>query len=180
MEKQQTGFTLIELMIVIGVLAVLAAVAMPYMRDTILNQRVRTAVTDAHLSLLLARSEAIKRNSNVNIEKTGSTWDLGWIVCVARAVPDEDECEPAITTLSTRNALEDVTVDCNTDTDTDADTCPDFVAFSRVGRPISLIEYRFYVNGNARVFMRCVRLSVSGVPRVAIDQDGNPLNGCQT
>ena len=159
-------------MIVIAVLAVLAAVAMPFLRDAILNQRVRTAVSDAHLSLLLARSEAIKRNTDLNMEKTGATWDLGWKVWVTN--PDS-----TVSILRTRDAVADVTIACNTDSDpTTIEACPDMVTFKRTGRSSSLIEYRIYVNGNARVFARCVKLSVSGVPRVLIDQDGDPDNGC--
>ena len=171
MTKLQTGFTIIELMIVIAVIGVLAAVAMPFMRDTILNQRVRSAVSDAHLSLLLARSEAIKRNTDINMQKTGATWDLGWNVWVTN--PDA-----TVSILRTRQAVENITVACNTDTDTAPETCPDLVTFNRTGRSASMIEYRFYLTGNARVFARCVRLSVSGVPRVVIDQDGDPDNGC--
>ena len=176
--KPQTGFTLIELMMVLIIAGILASVGLPYMRDSLLNSRVRTAASDAHLSLLMARSEAIKRNRNVNINRTGADWANGWSVCVAEPSPNEADCDPAIETMSVRNALEDVTVACNTNTDPAADTCPAQVAFNRFGRPVVLIEYRFYVQDNTRVFARCAKISVSGVPRVVTDLDNDPDNGC--
>ena len=86
--KPQTGFTLIELMMVLIIAGILASVGLPYMRDSLLNSRVRTAASDAHLSLLMARSEAIKRNRNVNINRTGADWANGWSVCVAEPSPN--------------------------------------------------------------------------------------------
>lgn len=171
-------------MVVLIIAGILATVGLPFMRDSLLNSRVRTAVSDAHLSLVMARSEAIKRNRNVNINRTGTDWANGWSVCVAKPAPDEADCDPAIETMSVRNALEDVTVACNTDADPDDETCPAQVAFNRFGRPVvvppdTLIEYRFYIQDNTRVFARCAKLSVSGVPRVVTDLDNDPDNGCQ-
>jgi type IV fimbrial biogenesis protein FimT len=169
MDQQQTGFTIIELMIVVAIAGILTVIALPYMRDIILNQRVRAAVTEAHLSLLMARSEAIKRNANVVVAKTGATWDLGWTVKVASDG----------TLLRTNDALKDVAVDCNTDADTAAETCPASITFTRNGRPTSTLEYRFYIAGNNKIFMRCVGINLSGQPHTELDTDGDPANGCQ-
>jgi len=177
---QQNGFTLLELMVVLAIVAILAAVGLPFMRDTILNQRVRTAGTDAHLGLLLARSEAIKRNANVNIENAGGSWAAGWNVCVPEPGVPACDSDPDISPiLSTRQTIEDVTVACSTDTDPGTETCPDRLAFNHLGRPDTLLEYRFYVDENTRVFTRCVKLSISGVPRVVIDNDFDHDNGCE-
>ena len=155
-------------MIVVSIAGVITAFAMPYMKDTIRNQRVRAAVSEAHLSLLFARSEAIKRNANIVVAKTGATWDLGWQVKV----------QSDGTVLRTSDALKTVTVDCNTDGDTSAETCPASVTFTRTGRPASILEYRFYIADNINITMRCVSISLSGQPHVSIDTDGDPVNGC--
>jgi type IV fimbrial biogenesis protein FimT len=171
MRKHQPGFTIIELMIVIAIAAVLTVIALPYMRDIILTQRIKAAVTEAHLSLLFARSEAIKRNANITVSRTGATWDLGWKVKV----------QSDGTVLRTSDALKDVVVDCNTDgiPNSSADTCPASITFTRTGRPTSLIEYRFYIPSNNKIFMRCVGITLSGQPHVSIDVgDNNPANGC--
>lgn len=60
-----SGFTLLELMITIGVAGVLAAVAVPNMRDFIRNNRLTAGANDLLHSTQIARSEAIKRQQNV-------------------------------------------------------------------------------------------------------------------
>ena len=167
--QSQAGFTIIELMIVVAIAAVLSVIALPYMKDVISNQRVRAGVTDMHLSLLLARSEAIKRNGNINIVRTGGDWTGGWTVQVASDA----------TVLQTTDALaDDLTLACNTDANPAADACPASVTFNRTGRPTSLIEYRIYESGNPRVWMRCVSLSLSGRPAITVDSNTDITNGC--
>lgn len=168
----QQGFTVIELMIVVTIAAILSMVAVPYMRDIIANQRIRAAVTDIQLSLLFARSEAIKRNGDVNIVPTGGNWENGWTVQIAGPV-----------TLRTNDALnEDITVACNTDNDVSTETCPSPLTFELTGRPKktteTMFEFRLYEDGNPRVFMRCVSLTLSGQPDIVVDSDQDTTNGC--
>jgi type IV fimbrial biogenesis protein FimT len=77
----QRGVTLVELLTVLVVAAILAMVAMPSLGDALTSQRLRATGTDLMSSLLLARSEAIKRNTQVQIRpKTGVDWTSGWVV----------------------------------------------------------------------------------------------------
>lgn len=57
-----TGFTLVELMITITVLAVLAAIAAPSFVSMLERQRLNAATENLFVDLQHARSEAIKRN----------------------------------------------------------------------------------------------------------------------
>ncbi|MEP5568050.1 MAG: GspH/FimT family pseudopilin [Halioglobus sp.] len=71
------GFTLVELMIVLVLLAVLLGVAVPSFRDFITNQRLRATSNDLRIALMTARSEAVKRNRSMQVTPDGS-WSAGW------------------------------------------------------------------------------------------------------
>lgn len=87
------GFTAIELMVVVSIIAVLAALAGPSFAQMIESWRVRDATESLRSTLLFARSEAIKRGGQIAIHKlpnntNGCTtasgtrdWDCGWNVC---------------------------------------------------------------------------------------------------
>ncbi len=77
----QRGLTLIELMTVLVIVGILLVVAFPSFSDAMTTQRLRASGTDLMSSLLLARSEAIKRNGQIQVQpKTGTDWTSGWVV----------------------------------------------------------------------------------------------------
>lgn len=79
--RAQRGFTVIETMVVVGILAILAAFAAPAMNQLIRTQKVRTIAYDLFADLTYARSEAIARGHNVGIgSPNGTNWVGGWIV----------------------------------------------------------------------------------------------------
>ena len=91
--RHVAGFTAIELMVVVSIVAILAALAGPSFTLLIENWRVRESAEQLQSTLHYARSEAIKRGGRVVIQKipnntngctTASStraWDCGWIVC---------------------------------------------------------------------------------------------------
>lgn len=62
------GFTLVELMTVIAILSVLAAVAYPLINASLPKYRLRAAARELVIDFKRAKVEAIKRNRNVLIE----------------------------------------------------------------------------------------------------------------
>lgn len=70
MKDKQGGFTLIELMFTIVVLAVLLAIGVPNFRDFLHNSRMTSAANDFLTDVNLARSESVKRRVSVTLCKS--------------------------------------------------------------------------------------------------------------
>lgn len=67
MKRAQAGFTLLELMVVLAIVGVLMAVAIPAMGDFLRNGRITAAANDVMAALHFTRSEAIKRRVPVSL-----------------------------------------------------------------------------------------------------------------
>ena len=86
----QSGFTTLELMIVVAITAILAAITAPSF-VTLINDTKLSSITSQLVSdLNRARSEAIKRNTRVLLCVrnaagtdcgTGTNWQNGWLIC---------------------------------------------------------------------------------------------------
>jgi len=87
---EQTGFSLIELMIAVGIAGILLALAAPSLTRIIARQRISATASDFSADLALARSEAARTGSSVGVcasadgASCGGSWTDGWVVWVDR------------------------------------------------------------------------------------------------
>lgn len=86
---EQPGFTMVELMVVMLLLAILAALAVPSFKPLIENWRVRQVVDSMLSTIYLARSEAYKHGGRIVVQKLpnrdgcnlasgNAQWGCGW------------------------------------------------------------------------------------------------------
>ena len=67
MKKMQSGFTLVELMVTLGVLAILVTLATPSFTSVINSNRLSSQANELVADIQLARSEALRRNRTVRL-----------------------------------------------------------------------------------------------------------------
>jgi type IV fimbrial biogenesis protein FimT len=151
MAHRLRGFTLVEMAVVVVIIAIVAAVAMPSLDAALTNQRLRNAATDLVSALLLARSEAIKRGVEVQVAPlTPGDWKSGWRVVTT---VDNEQVER---TESLGHWV-------------DVAYAPDVIAYQRSGRlagaGVSRIELRPW-KGTAPA--RCIWIDPSGLPRLTV------------
>jgi prepilin-type N-terminal cleavage/methylation domain-containing protein len=72
--QRPLGFTLIEMMVVVALVAILAALAAPSFSTQIANQRVTSVAQELQSLLQLARSEAVYRRTESSVTGMGQTW----------------------------------------------------------------------------------------------------------
>lgn len=148
-----TGFTVIELMITMVILGVIVTLAIPSFNNFVLKSRVNSAATEIQTSLLVARSEAVKRNSSVSITPVDTAaWTQGWSVTyvdgggTTRTLKTQPAYTGAMTVTGPTAA----------------------VVYGRDGRLTSTTAVTFTVNvpGNTNITTKTVAVDVSGRPNL--------------
>ncbi len=139
------GFTLIELIVSIAILAILLSLAAPAFTSFIASQRLKTAASNLQSFLLTARSEALKRNANVTLAPIqAGQWNTGWTIK-----------DSAGTVLFSSDPVTNSTING-----------PGSVVYRSTGRLQSPIS-TFKLSSTKTSEIRCIEIDLSGIPRVS-------------
>ncbi len=76
------GFTLVELMVTIALMAMVLTLAIPSYKETVRNAILTSRMNEFVATLNYARSEAVKRSMNVTVATAdgSANWEHGWRV----------------------------------------------------------------------------------------------------
>lgn len=138
------GFSLVELVLAIAVLAILVTIALPSFTETFASQRVKTTASSLYVSILRARSEAIKTDSTVTISPISGEWSKGWII--------QNPLYPDIT-LDRYDQKGSVTI-----------SGPAALQYKATGRLANSAASKFSISAADTSSQRCISISLSGQP----------------
>jgi type IV fimbrial biogenesis protein FimT len=145
------GFTLVEMMTVVSILAVMLGILAPSFSGFLASQQAKSLTYDLTADLMLARNEALKRNVSVSITRAGAGWEQGWTVATvatAQQLSRRNAAAQAVSVSGTPAPLTAITFDPN----------------GRVSSPLGSV--RMTIGGGTNV--RCVELDPSGRVRSRI------------
>ncbi len=166
LSRRRRGFTLVELVIVIAIIAIGAALALPGFREFNIRMQVTQLTNDLVHDLNMARAESVKRGAEV-VVKANTNWRSGWAVKVGAV---EIRTHPAI----------DIRYDIKTkSTGGGAD---DVISFLPTGSLVGATSFDFNIcrpSANADdAQSRRISVLGSGLITSRRDVSGSPAGGC--
>ncbi len=149
------GFTLVELMIGLVLVAILLGIGLPMFRSFILNQQLRAATTDLRIALTLVRSEAVKRNRVVTLQPFDEDegWGGGWVI-PSPPDPLADPDLPPPADLLVHRQSGDVAITPEPDVAS--------LQFSQMGRTASEVAFTIDIGPEGNNIQGCMRVGLDG------------------
>lgn len=161
--NKNKGYTIIELSVAMAIAAILMGAAVPSYQRVTTNSQMNKAMHDLQGAIMLVRSEAIKRNSNV-VLKFNSDWSDGLLIttnpnrtyneCIATP---SDDCihvfQPSSTdyTVSATNGATEL-------------------VYRRSGRPLDNISFTLCPSSNSTNYdERLVSMGTTGIPAISFE-----------
>lgn len=166
---RQRGFTVVELMVAVAMVAILAAIAMPNLREFIVNSRVSSNTNELIATFSLARAEAVRRGTSVEVEAVNGDWTQGWELRTAAgdALRSYDPLDPEYRILAAA---------------TGAGADPGLVVFAPTGALRGATGYVFSIcrpsSMPAADKSRRIDIGASGAARARRDTTGSPAGAC--
>lgn len=147
MTRRHSGFTLIELLTVLAIGAILAMLAAPSFVQIMATQKLKAAASNLQVSLIRARSEGLKQNTNVQmVPATANQWTTGWTL-VNPTTNAVIASYPPVSSLTI--------------------TGPATVTYQASGRITATASPTFKVSSPQIADVRCVSITLTGVANVS-------------
>jgi type IV fimbrial biogenesis protein FimT len=174
------GFTLVELMVTVAVVAILMAIGAPQLRSFLQKQQVAADMETLKTSLQLTRSEALKHNGRVSMcalatapttptaatcaasSKTGSIdWSLGWLVFVDYGTAGFDNTVDSIVKIEQPTHSQTITGTAN------------IVSFQSNGLSVGAAGGSFTVSPGTTADALCRKLTFNAQGRITLSTFGD-------
>ncbi|HJW04619.1 MAG TPA: GspH/FimT family pseudopilin [Azospira sp.] len=158
--SRAAGFSLVESMIVVVILGIVATIGYPQFKVTLGNYKVRTATEGILMGLKLARTEAIRLNTNVQfILAAGGGWSVAQ---VAPATPIQtrpgSESGGGVAVASTNDQLALTFTSTGRVLDYNPASNLTMVAVSASGTGADTLQIDVFAGGQARMCNRSITL----------------------
>ncbi|MBT5229006.1 MAG: prepilin-type N-terminal cleavage/methylation domain-containing protein [Methylococcales bacterium] len=162
--QRLNGFTLIELMIVIAIGSILAMVAIPSFSRLMQENSLSAATNDLVSTFNFARSEAVRRGSNVGVCATAdqgtcsasADWSTGWLVWSGAS-----NAGPANTTEILR-VHEALGLNATLNKVDGSSTAPILYSSTGTKTPTSEAKLEMCDSNRTDLFMRTITISTTG------------------
>ena len=190
--RLQSGFSLIELMVAMSVLLILITIGVPNFNSFIKESRLSTITNMLVMDINLARSEAIKRGTQVILCRTdapltatvcgagtANTWTSGWLVFVS---PDSNTTYNAgpIDILLKRTEITSAGITILSNADADS-----VLGFNADGSKIGTTQAKYAVcddrDGDGdydEAYGREINISNTGRPSLQKGSTSTPITSC--
>lgn len=138
---------MVEMMVVISLVALTLGLAAPSLRNFLLGQQVKLAVQSLVSAAQEARSEAVKRNTEVALVAAPGGWAQGWTVQLGTGAQ----------VLSRQDAYAGVAI-------RGASTRIGYGGSGRLNAAVSRLEF----SDEAQAHLRCLSFDLSGLPHTSL------------
>ena len=77
---RQSGFSIIELLIAVGIIAIFTTIAIPSLTAVSARTKTKNVAAELYAALSKTRSEALLRNTSITVTAKSGSWQNGWTI----------------------------------------------------------------------------------------------------